>query len=103
MQGALDRIDQRLDMRNHAGVERDGHGAARRAQAAGQLMAAGDGFVGKCRHPLAQLQFMLRVAYRKAGGNGKCADARSVLEDGVFGGLFIECRNGVATGIVPTG
>ena len=64
-QGALHRINQGFDVRNHARVQRGGQRAARRAQAGSQLMAAGHGHITQFLHPGAQLHFMGRVAHRK--------------------------------------
>ena len=66
-QGALHRIDQGFDVRNHARVQRGGQRAARRAQAGCQLVAAGHGHITQFLHPGADLHFMGRVAHRKGG------------------------------------
>ena len=53
-------------------------------------MAAGHGFVTQLFNPGAQLLLMGWVAHRKTGRDGKCADARRVVQDGCFGRRLIQ-------------
>ena len=101
-QGTLHRIDQGFDVRNHARIEGSRERPARRAQAGGQLMAAGHRRVAVCLHPGAHLVFMRRVAHCKSGRNRKRRYASRMFGDRGAAGGFVQRTQGQACGIMPT-
>ena len=97
------RFDHALHEGDHAGVQRGGERAPRRAQAAGQLVPAGDGLVAQLAHPSAQLHFVGAVANREGARNGEGADPAHLGLNGRFGSGFVQWAQGLPGGVVSAG